>query len=286
MWERNASKFMTGGDSRWRTVAVVSILMVGIPLLLVEYWAHTVSGFAARYSHPSAVFWILVNDFHLIWPRFTATAWRGMVGILAAGLIAYPLGVLFICIGPLTRFFFLVTLALLVMPKLNVALVAQWTYGYGETSMYIISFWIGCVFMFASGFLGALLLHTFQRVEKDADSIFQASALDGTRFWAHYRMAMQMLRAHHVSSLQILAMAIWTSLTFSEAISSVIGLGERMHDKVRLESTIGYAWAMSFLIILLEVASFIAIAYIGYLANVRVPIIPARTNDRTPPSAE
>ena len=286
MWERNASRHITGRDTNWWTVTCIWVVLLGGLLLYVEYLAHTVPGFAAKYSHPSAVAVSLVEDFHLIVPRFLETAWRGAIGIVVAGLMAYPLGALLPCVGTLTRFAFVIMAALLIIPKLAVTLFSQLTLGYGEASLYVIALWVAATYMFATGFLGSLLLHTKQNVEKEADWTFQASALDGPPVWKHYLMVMQMLRAHHVSSLQVLAMAVWTSLTFAEALSvNVIGLGERMHVAADREAIRDQMWSSMLMLIVLEVLSFAAIAYIGRLLNVRTSLAPSQTADHTP-SAE
>ena len=285
MWQRNASRFITGPDMPWRTVVLIWAVIVIALLLSSELMAYTIKGFAAKYSHPSAVIMSLVEDFHLIFPRFLETARRGAVGIVIAGLIAYPLGVLLFCVGRLARIAFIGMVVLLVIPKLAVTLFSQLVFGYGETSLYVMALWIASVLMLVTGFLSSLLLQTTQRIEKEADLIFKASALDRTPLWKHYLMVMQMLRAHHVASLQVLSMTVWTSLTFSEALStSIIGLGERMQTALQHERLRDELWASMLMLIVLEILSFTLIASLSYALNTPTTLLPSRNAKDRPPA--
>lgn len=246
-------------------LAVAIALLVGavtIALLLWEYAARTIPGFAAEHSHPTEI-WFYLTESEYVWNdllRLEYTALRGGVGMLIAFIIAYPLGalipILFDRITNLTR---IIILSALWFPHLPLFLFVKETVGYNQTAVYVIGLWTACSTMLTFGFTQARRLVTDDGSDGE---ILEAAVVDGAGRWQLYWfIVLPLLRNHHIDNLAILAPRVWSGITFAEAIilANVIGLGERMVTTSEYSSTFGHFYAVTIYLILLEINTYVLI---------------------------
>lgn len=284
-WPRNASRFIVGKDTPGSLVAAFYLLLTALLIGYLEYKAYTVKDFAARYGSPSGTFWSLINDFHLLYPRYLETAWRGYVGILVAGLVAYPIGALLPCFRWTARLAEVSVYILLSVPTITVIIFAQAIYGFGSMALYVMAVWMTCARLYSQAFVASKHLNTLQRHGKDFDATVDAAAIDSTRSWAFYaKVLMPELRAHHLQSVKVIAMGVWTSLVFAEALSSdVIGLGEWIINKGRHSTSMDQSWAGSILLATLPLSSFFVISVIARRLGVEISMNDMRIRNPSPP---
>lgn len=235
------------------------VSVVAVVLLLWEYAARTIPGFAAEHSHPTEIWFYLTESRFVTHDllRLEYTSLRGAVGILIAFIIAYPLGallpLLFERITNLTR---LIVMSALWFPHLPLFLFVKETIGYNQTAVYVIGLWTACTTMLAFGFK-----QSCQFIEHESEMV-DAARLEGADNWQLYwYIVLPQLRAHHLDNLAILSPRVWSGITFAEAIilANVMGLGERMVTTSEYTSTFGHFYAVTLYLILLEINTYILI---------------------------
>lgn len=272
-WNRNASRFIVGEDKLWYVVLAFYVVLFTPLIAYLEYNARYVENFAARYGSPSGTFWSLVDNFHLLYPRFFETAWRGYSSLVIAGLVAYPLGALLPCFRYTARIAEVSVNIFLSMPFITVIVVVQAIYGFSERAVYILALWATCGRLYGLAFEASKYLNTLQKNGKPFDEIADAVSMETTSSWVFYRkFIMPELRAHHLQSMRTVALGIWGALMFAEALSvDVIGLGEWIiKHSTGTGASINNAWAGSILLMVLVMSSRLAISQLARFLGVEL----------------
>ena len=264
LFERNGVRAVSGPDAN---IAVVVLILIGSMIALGgawEYAAHTISGFAAKYSSPSEVWMYLQKYSEADLRRLEYTARRGVFGILVAFFVAYALGVLIPLYGRITFLAGGIILIALWLPKLPFILFVSEMVGYHALSVYTIGLWNACTMMLALGFFQSYRLV----VDRGTDGeIIEAAVVDGANRWQLYRyIVLPMLRANHVIGLYVVAPRVWAGVTFAEALilGNIEGLGERMVTKSQYHSTFGHFYAVCLYLFALEIVTWCVIWILAY----------------------
>lgn len=274
--KRNGSRMITGNDASIFATAAALILLLLAVISVWEYAAQNIVGFAARHSNPSDIVQNLYDNAQADLRRFGLTAVRGGVGIAIAFFIAYPIGALFPCIGFTTKFAGALICFSLALPKLAVILITLRITGYSEVSVYVIGLWSACIMMVGLGYFHSL---NFITDKGESGLIVEAAVVDGSNWFSLYwNIILPLLRPLQVSSLYVLSGSVWTSTTFGEALvlSNIQGLGERMAVKIQFDSTLGHFYAASFLLLCLEVGTWISIFIIQRILGQTTKLFPLK----------